>query len=478
MKFKILLILVAVAMTARVWGQGLVFNDQAYRQIPGTVYGEVGAKGEDPLLKNTYKVDLKPFCPSIKHQGSISSCVGWSVAYAAMTIEKAVKNRYGSNQDLIDENAFSPLFVYNQIKLADCDFGAELNQGLAFLKEKGNVLYRDFPIETNCDSVPAAQLFQKAKLNRLKDFTTLFQPDEKSETKIMRVKSSLVRNKPVVIGIVVLNNFLNLRRGDEMWYPNIGKTDLFGGHAMVVVGYDDGLKAFEVMNSWGKEWANDGYVWIRYDDFAHYCKYAYQLLLEEAGTAFLEGTLQMLKPAMKNFTGGESEVLFSPVLFSGKNYLYTLAGNDKRVPLQFQLRADAFKKDTYLYVISIDKDNNSSIEWPRNTKYNQRFRNEHDEGLIHSENSIILPDKYNLFSITSPGTEYICILNSSKPIKDLVKKTARLKGAKGDLRTRIDQVYQSISIEPTDVTVDKISFFTADSPNKVVAIILELATIE
>lgn len=38
------------------------------------------------------------------------------------------------------------------------------------------------------------------------------------------------------------------------------------GHAMVVVGYDDETQLFEVRNSWGKDWADNGYARIRYSD--------------------------------------------------------------------------------------------------------------------------------------------------------------------------------------------------------------------
>jgi hypothetical protein len=39
----------------------------------------------------------------------------------------------------------------------------------------------------------------------------------------------------------------------------------WAGHAMLMVGYDDGKKAFRVKNSWGTGWADGGYVWFSYD---------------------------------------------------------------------------------------------------------------------------------------------------------------------------------------------------------------------
>ncbi len=33
---------------------------------------------------------------------------------------------------------------------------------------------------------------------------------------------------------------------------------------MLVVGYSDEMNAFKVVNSWGKDWGNQGFVWIDY----------------------------------------------------------------------------------------------------------------------------------------------------------------------------------------------------------------------
>ena len=44
------------------------------------------------------------------------------------------------------------------------------------------------------------------------------------------------------------------------------------GHAMVIIGYDDNMYggAFEILNSWGEEWGDNGYIWIRESDLIKY----------------------------------------------------------------------------------------------------------------------------------------------------------------------------------------------------------------
>jgi hypothetical protein len=48
---------------------------------------------------------------------------------------------------------------------------------------------------------------------------------------------------------------------------------------MCVIGYDDNLAggAFQIMNSWGTEWGENGIGWVRYEDFAYFNKEAFGL---------------------------------------------------------------------------------------------------------------------------------------------------------------------------------------------------------
>src|SRR5690606_32308106 len=146
---------------------------------------------------------------------------------------------------------------------------------------------------------------------------------------------ALAQEVPVVVGMVVLQNFLSLKSDDDMWFPQIGNTDLFGGHALVVMGYDDSRKAFELMNSWGKGWANGGYVWIGYDDFAHYCKYAYLMNMEAETANYLEGKIMVRRPVAKTVGEEESHVVFTPLIFEGKDGKYKLQQGRAALPLEF-----------------------------------------------------------------------------------------------------------------------------------------------
>jgi C1A family cysteine protease len=47
--------------------------------------------------------------------------------------------------------------------------------------------------------------------------------------------------------------------------PNTTKEQLLGGHAILLIGYDDKTKVFKFQNSWGVGWGDKGYGYIPYD---------------------------------------------------------------------------------------------------------------------------------------------------------------------------------------------------------------------
>jgi hypothetical protein len=77
--------------------------------------------------------------------------------------------------------------------------------------------------------------------------------------------------------------------GQEVWRPTSADESGMGagGHAMCVIGYDDNKAigqdangktvkgAFQIMNSWGKDWGKNGVAWVGYSDFKNYVREAY-----------------------------------------------------------------------------------------------------------------------------------------------------------------------------------------------------------
>jgi C1A family cysteine protease len=77
-----------------------------------------------------------------------------------------------------------------------------------------------------------------------------------------------------------MNTPSSFHNAKDLWQPTESPNVSYNGHAMCVVGYDDNKYggAFEIQNSWGTDWGNDGYIWINYNDFAAFVKAAYEII--------------------------------------------------------------------------------------------------------------------------------------------------------------------------------------------------------
>ena len=229
------------------------------------------------------KIDLKPYCPEVRHQGSLSSCVGWALGYGALTIQRAIQ-RHCTDTRTITHNASSALFIFNQIQKGGTVQGSKLSEATQFLETNGDCLSRHFDADVDdAQKQPDSSLAKAAQTFAIAGFTELFSQKDPDSIKVGRVKAALIQRRPVAVGMAVRRNFFLLQNA-RYWHPDLGDTTHAGGHALVVVGYDDKKQAFQLMNSWGKEWGTGGFIWIKYEAFGKFCKYGCVLHLtsEEA----------------------------------------------------------------------------------------------------------------------------------------------------------------------------------------------------
>lgn len=229
---------------------GLLFVDAAtYQSIP---------LASSPLMGDLpTAVDLSPHFPTPGNQGRQSSCVGWAVAYALKSAQETQERRWRPDDP---SRVFSPSFIYNQINLTrDCRAGTMFVDALNLLRRDGVATMGDFPYaEGACAAAPDAAVKQRAKEFRIAEWRRVNVQDE------TEIKSQLAAGFPVLFGMVVDEAFHALRGSTP--YRQFSGVNL-GGHAMVVVGYDDSKSAFKVINSWGTEWGEGGFGWISYTAF-------------------------------------------------------------------------------------------------------------------------------------------------------------------------------------------------------------------
>ena len=219
-------------------------------------------------------VSLSRYAPPRLNQGKQGSCVAWSSAYAAHTILTSASTGQAPQQV-----AYSPAYLYNQIALQGCE-GSYLERAMAAMSKRGDVPFNSFPYdERNCSRPPPAGLEGIAAQNRIHGFNRLTGGEAVNTLSIRAVKEHLAKGAPVVIGMMVGGSFMEGMMGKKLWEPTQRDYNMtgFGGHAMAVIGYDDRLAggAFQIMNSWGPEWGENGIGWVRYGDFKEFTREAY-----------------------------------------------------------------------------------------------------------------------------------------------------------------------------------------------------------
>ncbi|BDS12696.1 C1 family peptidase [Aureispira anguillae] len=217
-------------------------------------------------------VSLRQFAPRPLNQGQQGSCVGWASAYAARTILEAATT--GANPN---STTFSPSFLYNQIGLRGCQ-GAYTGEALEHMKQKGLLQFSKFPYDPNsCNKRPTQSQLQEAMRYRIRGYNRLTKTGRNYDVDLEAVKQNIAQGAPVIIAAKVPYSFQNMM-GKRVWRPTSAEkrtVNSHGGHAMCLIGYDDNKRQFEIQNSWGTEWGDNGFVFISYENFKLFCREAY-----------------------------------------------------------------------------------------------------------------------------------------------------------------------------------------------------------
>lgn len=243
----------------------------------------------EPLADNVSaplpeRFSLEKYAPKRLNQGQQGSCVAWASAYAARTIVQAAANEQDPNG-----TAFSPAYMYNQIKIegSDCQ-GSYIDRAMKQMSQSGALPFSQFAYtDQSCAKEPSTEEMQRAMPFKIKGYQRLSQSgDPRSMVDMGAMKQQLSQGSPIVIGMMVGGSFMQDMMSQDKWLPKQSDYAMsgFGGHAMCVIGYDDykfqdeyakPMGGFQIMNSWGPEWGKNGLAWVSYDDFAHFTKEAY-----------------------------------------------------------------------------------------------------------------------------------------------------------------------------------------------------------
>lgn len=251
--------------------QGLIFDKE------GFLNGEKIERTRDDRVPKV--ASLKGYTPYVLTQNR-SNCVAYSVA-STRTMLFARDNNI-SGKDTITTYLFSPHWVYYRNKSTDDD---DCMQGLDLEKVSNDVLNNGIPPMLYVEyekyypwGTTELCNFYPNSYSEDKELAVKFKVDDVFRLQNLEdIKLAISNGMPCVVGMLVPPSFKAVTNKMKWSASPTDTYDDAYGHAMVIVGYDDYKfgGAVELMNSWGTEWGNEGYIWIPYDDFLKYTLGAY-----------------------------------------------------------------------------------------------------------------------------------------------------------------------------------------------------------
>jgi C1A family cysteine protease len=206
--------------------------------------------------------DLRPRMPAIYDQGNLGSCTGNAIAAAVQF-----------DQDVLHADFMpSRLFIYFNERFMEGtitqDAGANIRDGIKSINRFGVCAETLWPYDISRFAIrPSPAAFSAAVLHKSLNYQSV--PQDLSTMKSVLVGGVTGNNPlPIVIGFSVFDSFesTDVANSGIVNLP-AASEQMIGGHAVLIVGYDDASQRFIVRNSWGFNWGQSGYFTIPYAYF-------------------------------------------------------------------------------------------------------------------------------------------------------------------------------------------------------------------
>ncbi len=135
------------------------------------------------------------------------------------------------------------------------------------------------------------------------------------------IKQALATYGPLVTTMRVYGDFFSYKSGV---YSQVSGT-YRGGHAILIVGYDDANSCFIVKNSWGTGWGESGYFRIAYSQLSSVVQFGYYTIAYQPA-APLPSCTYSISPTTKRFSavGGTGTITLTA---SSSTCQWTAASN-------------------------------------------------------------------------------------------------------------------------------------------------------
>ncbi|MDM8365469.1 C1 family peptidase [Bacillus thuringiensis] len=201
------------------------------------------------------RVDLRSYFPSVRNQGRFATCV----PFAATALREYYIGRDTTARGA-DISYLSPLYMYYPRGPKD---GMRLEEAFQSMQYQGVTPEMERPYDLNPENTAQFQnpitntQWKQALPYQIRNYQLISQSNM-----VAQIKQALAHRDPVMVGIYVYPNFDATPSSGIV--PPVTSKKSRGGHALVVVGYDEKNNWFILRNSWGEKFGDQGYVYMNY----------------------------------------------------------------------------------------------------------------------------------------------------------------------------------------------------------------------
>lgn len=200
------------------------------------------------------------FVTPIRDQGGCGDCWAFATAAASESYTLIRQNTPGVNLDLSEQ------VLVSCGNSGGCG-GGYITTASSFLTSTGlpgESCYAYTATNGSCPLACTNWRLSTYKINKWSYVSNSYQPSTAD-----LIKNALVTYGPLVTTMQVYQDFFSYRSGVYSYVSG----SLAGGHAVLIVGYDDASQNFIVKNSWGIYWGESGYFRIAYSQLNSVVKF-------------------------------------------------------------------------------------------------------------------------------------------------------------------------------------------------------------
>ena len=192
---------------------------------------------------------MKKYVTPVRNQGSCGSCWAFAAAGALESYALIKNNLVGQDLNLSEQ-------VLVSCSGAGSCGGGSIGSASNYIRDKGLPLEGCFPYTATNNLCTSACYAYQSDTWRIQSWAYV----ATTSVSVEAIKNALVTYGPLVTTMDVYADFFSYRTGIYSYAAGAYQ----GGHAILIVGYDDALQCFKAKNSWGTGWGEAGYFRIAY----------------------------------------------------------------------------------------------------------------------------------------------------------------------------------------------------------------------